>query len=193
MPKVVPLLCCSNRSTITKVDAALLLSCRDRDLKAGSGMTPVKCTPCTGSKQFAAVDNNVLSRCSLCRDGKVANNDHTLCVDPTDPNAFKSRSLLQAEEPSQEANAVLQDNRVPEPLPQAPAVTEVSDVEHQFEELVDFSSAGTPAEDLSTTNFQDDAPAAEMNVGRMLLEDSTVQFQQEVAGMLVDDNAIHFE
>jgi hypothetical protein len=159
-------------------------------------MMPVKWEPCKGPRQFAAVDNNVLSKCSLCRDGKVSNMGHTFCVDPTHPDAFKdlkSRSLLQAEEPSQDTATTSHDNRVPEPLPQAPAAITGSDVEHQFEELMDFSSAGVPAGELSAANFQEDAPAAEVSVGRMLLEDTTTQFQQEVACMLADDNAIHFE
>jgi hypothetical protein len=159
-------------------------------------MMPVKCEPCKGPKQFAAVDNNVLSKCSLCRDGKVSNMGHTFCVDPTHPDAYKdlkSRSLLQAEEPSQDTATIQQDNKVPEPLLHAPAATTRSDVEHQFEELMDFSSAGGSAGEAGAANFQEDAPAAEMSVGRILLEDTTTQFQQEVAGMLADDNAIHFE
>jgi hypothetical protein len=58
---------------------------------------------------------------------------------------------------------------------------------------MDFSSAGCPAGELRGANFQEDAPAAEMSVGRMLLEETTTQFQQEIAGMLANDNAIHFE
>jgi hypothetical protein len=175
-------------------------------------MMPVKCTFCSGLRQFAAVDNNVLSKCSLCPAGKVANKAHTFCVLPTDPTAAAG-SLLQAEAelPSQGGVAALLNPKAQEQLPQDLEMIEEPAVQqhgagdpsqhlHHEEQLVDFNKAGAAVADAHAMagHIHEEHSAADLprGAGSRLISasvDTAMQFQQELAGMSADDNALRFE
>lgn len=61
--------------------------------EAGEGFKPVDCRPCEARSAYIADAAHDKRSCDTCPPGKVANKDHTACVDPADPAAAPVAAL----------------------------------------------------------------------------------------------------
>lgn len=61
-----------------------------------TGLKHVACRPCEARNAYMATDMHDRESCDTCRNSKIANKDHTACVDATDPDAAPLDGLRAA-------------------------------------------------------------------------------------------------